>query len=280
MKKICKFCKKKFSSKLEVFSHVKIKNKHQFYQCDYCKIDVQPKFIKNLYTTIDNSNYNFNKNIFYYLKQIILLKFVFILRKFFYKKKNILDYGCGSGELAITLSKYFNDKNIFTADVVNFNQQFLSRIKKHYLLQKGELKNKKFDIILMRHVLEHVFNLNNFLKKIKKNIKSKNSFLVIEVPNRNSLWRRIMKKRWPGYFYPFHYYVFSKTFLINYLNKKGFKIVKEQNLEPPIIGTFLLTYGVNKSICKILSIFFYPLQFILSKIFSSSEAILLIVKKN
>ena len=40
----------------------------------------------------------------------------------------------------------------------------------------------------------------------------------------------------------------SKTFLINYLNKKGFKIVKEKNLEPPIIGTFLLTYGVNKSI--------------------------------
>ena len=123
MKKICKFCKKKFSSKLEVFSHVKIKNKHQFYQCDYCKIDVQPKFIKNLYTTIDNSNYNFNKNIFYYLKQIILLKFVFSLRKFFYKKKYFRLW-VGSGELAITLSKYFNDKNIFTADVVNLINNF------------------------------------------------------------------------------------------------------------------------------------------------------------
>ena len=131
----------------------------------------------------------------------------------------------------------------------------------------------------MRHVFEHILDLDNFLKKIKKNLKNKDSNLIIEVPNFDSLWRKIMKKRWPGYFYPFHYYVFSKQFLKTYLLKNDLKVISEQNLEPAIIGSFLLTFGINKSICKFFSLIFYPFQFLISKIFFSSEAILIIVKK-
>ena len=153
------------------------------------------------------------------------------------------------------------------------------KIKKHYLLHKNQLKGKKFDVILMRHVLEHIYNLDNFLKTIKKNLKNKKSLLIIEVPNFDSFWKKIMKNRWPGYFYPFHYYVFSKQFLKKYLSKNGLQVVNEQNLEPAIIGSFLITFGINKSVCKLLSLIFYPIQFLISKIFLSSEAILITVKK-
>ena len=88
-----------------------------------------------------------------------------------------------------------------------------------------------------------------------------------------------MKERWPGYFYPFHYYVFSKKFLRDYLSKNDLKVIGEQNLEPAIVGSYLLTFGINKSICKLLSLILYPFQFLISKIFSSSEAILIIVKR-
>ena len=159
------------------------------------------------------------------------------------------------------------------------DKKFIPKIKKHYLINKLELKSKKFDIILMRHVFEHIFDLNNFIKGIKKNLKNKDSNLIIEVPNIDSFWKKIMKERWPGYFYPFHYYVFSKQFLKNFFSKNGLKIIGEQNLEPAIIGSFLLTFGINKSICKIFSLIFYPFQLLISKIFLSSEAILIIVKK-
>lgn len=174
---------------------------------------------------------------------------------------------------------FYKKKNIFTADVFNLNKKFIPKIKKHYLLHKGELKNKKFDIVLMRHVFEHIFDLDNFIKRIKKNLKNKDSNLIIEVPNMESLWRKIMKERWPGYFYPFHYYVFSKKFLRDYLSKNDLKVIGEQNLEPAIVGSYLLTFGINKSICKLLSLILYPFQFLISKIFSSSEAILIIVKR-
>ena len=279
MNKHCKFCKNKFNLILKVHDYRQNKKYGYFYECKLCKINIQPKIIKNLYTNQESSNYNLNKNFFYYLKQIILLNFIFNLKKFFYKKKNILDYGCGSGELAIALSFFFKNKNIFTADVFKLDKKFIPKIKKHYLLHKGQLKKKNFDLILMRHVFEHILDLDNFLKKIKKNLKNKDSNLIIEVPNLDSLWRKIMKERWPGYFYPFHYYVFSKQFLKEYLSKNDFKVISEKNLEPAIIGSYLLTFGINKSICKLLSLIFYPLQFLISKIFLSSEAILIIVKK-
>ncbi len=279
MNKRCKFCNNKYSFTIKAYNYCEAKKFGYFYKCDSCKIIIQPKLIKNLYDNQDSTNYNLNKNFFFFLKQIILLNFIISIKKFFYRKKNILDYGCGSGELAIALSYYYKNKNIFTADVYDIDKKFIPKIKKHYLLQKKELKNKKFDIIIMRHVFEHIFNLNEFINQIKKNLKNKNSNLIIEVPNLESFWRKIMKERWPGYFYPFHYYIFSKQFLIKYFSKKGFKVSQQKNLEPPIIGSYLLTFGINKSICKMLSIILYPIQFLLSKFFFRSEAILLILKK-
>lgn len=279
MKKKCKFCNQSFPKLIKVYDYKNNLGKGKFLECKNCNIIYQPNVIKNLYNKQNTSNYNFKKNFFYYLKQIIFLNYICKIKKFFHKKKDILDYGCGSGELAIALSHYYKNKNIFTADVFKLDKKFIPKIKKHYLINKLELKSKKFDIILMRHVFEHIFDLNNFIKGIKKNLKNKDSNLIIEVPNIDSFWKKIMKERWPGYFYPFHYYVFSKQFLKNFFSKNGLKIIGEQNLEPAIIGSFLLTFGINKSICKIFSLIFYPFQLLISKIFLSSEAILIIVKK-
>ncbi len=279
MKYQCKFCGNKIESNLIVHNYDDNKNNGILYECDLCEVIIQPNQLDNLYNTQDSSNYNLNKNLFYYLKQITLLNFIFNLRKIFKKKTDILDYGCGSGELAATMSEIYKDKNIFTSDIFDLDKKFIPKIKQHFLSHKGQLIDKKFDLILMRHVFEHVFNLDVFLKEIKKNFKNNDSLLVIEVPNMNSLWRKILKKRWPGYFYPFHYYVFSKKFLMNCFYTNGLKVIEEKNLEPPIIGSYLLTFGVNKNICKLISLIFYPFQFFLSKIFSTSEAILIVAKK-
>ena len=64
------------------------------------------------------------------------------------------------------------------------------------------------------------------------------------------------------------------------LLENGYTIINQIRLEPPIFGTFFLTFGINRRYCKILSMFIYPMQFFVSKIFLSSESIMIIVKKN
>ena len=83
----CKYCKKINHSLIKAHNYYKGKKKGDFFECKYCQIIYQPKKIYNLYSTQDSSNYNLNKNIFYYLKKIILFFFIFNIKKYFNKKK-------------------------------------------------------------------------------------------------------------------------------------------------------------------------------------------------
>ena len=279
-KKICIFCKEKLYKKFYVYNYLTSKLDGKFYECKHCETAINFQRYKKLYNDQDSTNYNLQKNIFFYLKQVFLLIFIIKINRFFLDKKKILDYGCGSGEFANFLSLLFKKKNFYTCDVFSLKKEFIPNVKKHYLLNRNELANKKFDIIFMRHVLEHLLNIKIFLKKIKNNLLSNSSYLIIEVPNINSVWRKIMKKRWPGYFYPYHNYVFSEKFLKKFFLENGYKIINQIKLEPPIFGNFFLTFDIKRNYCKILSMLFYPIQFIISKMFLSSESIMIIVNKN
>jgi len=75
--------------------------------------------------------------------------------------KNVLDYGSGNGVLANLLSETFNvDKFDIGMDT----------------------NNNKYDLLVLSHVLEHIYDLNSFITELSKNI-SDNGLLYIEVPN-------------------------------------------------------------------------------------------------
>jgi 2-polyprenyl-3-methyl-5-hydroxy-6-metoxy-1,4-benzoquinol methylase len=75
--------------------------------------------------------------------------------------KTILDYGSGNGALANLLSEKF--------------------IVEQYDIGM-ETNNKKYDLVILSHVLEHIYDLNNFINEASKNI-NENGLLYIEVPN-------------------------------------------------------------------------------------------------
>jgi SAM-dependent methyltransferase len=75
--------------------------------------------------------------------------------------KTILDYGTGNGVLANLLSTKFS------VDVFDINM---------------EKNTTKYDLLVLSHVLEHIYDVNTFIKEISKNIKD-NGLLYIEIPN-------------------------------------------------------------------------------------------------
>lgn len=96
------------------------------------------------------------------------------------KNKEILDFGCGWGNF-ITKIKKAKDRYAF--EIREECIKFLKR-KKIKLIKNIENDKKKFDVITMFHVLEHLPNQIDTLKQLKKLLKPKGN-IIIEIPHAN-----------------------------------------------------------------------------------------------
>ena len=106
-----------------------------------------------------------------------------IIRRVSNKKTGkILDIGCGTGDFL----KYMHSSGWETDGVETdlgakliAEKKLGKKIEENFAQIKGE---KKYDVISMWHVLEHVYNLEGYLKKVNKLLK-KGGVLVVGVPN-------------------------------------------------------------------------------------------------
>lgn len=118
--------------------------------------------------------------------------------KFFLNNINqgdmVLDIGCGNGFLTFDIAK--KAKEVVGIDIekknIKFAKQKFSAANIKYIA--GDiLKNfpdKKFDVIILSNVLEHIDNRTGFLNKIK----SHGSKILIRVPMINRDWITLYKK--------------------------------------------------------------------------------------
>ena len=108
------------------------------------------------------------------------------------KNLKILDVGCGGGIICEPLARLgakvtgidFAPNNIKAAKIHSKK----NKLKINYInkdIEKSEI-DKKFDIILMFEVLEHLDNWKKTIKKIKKNL-NKNGIIIFSTINRNLL---------------------------------------------------------------------------------------------
>ncbi len=102
----------------------------------------------------------------------------------------ILDLGCGGGLVSESLAKLgavvtgvdFVKENIkIASDHASKNNLNINYINQN--IEKLKIK-KKFDVIIMFEILEHLDDWKVFIMKIKKNLK-KNGILIISTINRN-----------------------------------------------------------------------------------------------
>jgi 2-polyprenyl-3-methyl-5-hydroxy-6-metoxy-1,4-benzoquinol methylase len=109
------------------------------------------------------------------------------------KNKRILDIGAGHGFIFDVLKEIYDSDFVYTA-VETDNSQQIS------LIQRGlncsytwnELPEQQYDLIILSHILEHLYNPQIFLIEIKKLLKQ-NGVLFIEVPNNDHLHKDILE---------------------------------------------------------------------------------------
>ena len=142
------------------------------------------------------------------------------------KNKNFLDIGSASGICLKAIKDLgFKEEGFEPSNwMVNYGKE-----KYHVNLKSGSIENiktdKKYDLISMWDVLEHVTDLNENLKKIK--ILSHNqTILIMNVPDIDSLMCKLMKSKWPFYL-SVHLYYFNKRTIELFFRKYGFNLVKQ-----------------------------------------------------
>ena len=143
------------------------------------------------------------------------------------KNKDILDFGCGWGGFLR------NIKNYKSLSGVELRKECTSFIKNN--IQKIDISDninsfdKKFDIITMFHVLEHIPYQTETLKVLKSKLKNKGK-IIIEVPHAEDflILQEELKEFKNFTFWSEHLILHTYKSLKSILLKSGFKNIKIQ----------------------------------------------------
>ena len=88
-----------------------------------------------------------------------------------------------------------------------------------------DIPDHSFDVITMWHVLEHIPDLENQIKTLKRLIKP-NGTIIIAVPNYKSFDAKYYGAFWAAYDVPRHLWHFSKRAIEKLFAKENLKLTK------------------------------------------------------
>jgi 2-polyprenyl-3-methyl-5-hydroxy-6-metoxy-1,4-benzoquinol methylase len=240
LKKKCFLCNKitlcSIESKL-----IKSKIKCNVYKCQKCTLQfLDKKFVnKNIKKNFYEENYFHSYDDNYYINPNNIYKKIFNEIKSHLKNKEVLEVGPGGGYFYNYLKNYIKDY-----EAIEIGSKQRSFLKDKYDLKVFDSFSKvkkKYDVVILISVLEHVKNPISFLKKISSFLK-KNGKIIIEVPNVNdplvSLYNLDYYKE--KYYRKVHLNYFNSSTIKSIVNKLGFKILQQKT-----ILTYSLTNHLN-----------------------------------
>ncbi len=194
--------------------------------------------------------------------------------------KKILDIGSGTGEFL----SYMKSKGFETYGVEIAKKARELSIKNHKLFVKDSilsLGENNFDVITMWHVLEHVYDLDGYMKKIKDLLNDK-GILIVAVPNHKCFDQKFYGKHWAGWDAPLHLWHFDKESMRKLSNKYGFEI---SSIHPLYFDSFyvsLLSSKYKYKSSKLVQSFLIGLYSNLIAKFKTGEysSLIYVLKKN
>lgn len=160
---------------------------------------------------------------YHFIKNIALKNKVSLINNLQDKKGALLDIGAGTGDfLSVAKNNGWNAVGIEPSEKARFiaNQKGIE-----LKLNTSDFENNSVDIITMWHVLEHVPNLEDQIKELKRLLKP-NGSIIIAVPNFKSYDANHYKEFWAAYDVPRHLWHFSKTAIRKLFQKENIELVK------------------------------------------------------
>lgn len=164
------------------------------------------------------------------------------------ENKNVLDFGCGNGGFLRLIENI--SKNITGIDL---EERMIKELQKEnvecyqYIEQMDNRGGRKFDIITLFHVLEHLSEPILLINELKS-LLAKDGMIVIEVPNANdALLSLYENKKFAEFTYwSCHLYLYNANTLSILAKKCGMKVefIKHVQRYPLVNHLYWLAKGL------------------------------------
>ena len=205
------------------------------------------------------------------IRKHMRLKKLTWIRGYLKKNTSLLDYGCGSGDFV----KYLRSKSI---DAYGYEPNY-NFCEHDFLTNQEDWKNKKYEVIVLWHVLEHIHNPFDLIQSLKKRLNKKGKILIA-IPNFKSFDSKYYGKYWAGYDTPRHLWHFSRESIRLMAKENNFKILKVKSLHLDSIYVSYLSEKYKRSPFPLLIGIIIGCVSILKSLFTKeSSSFLFILKK-
>lgn len=252
----CPLCKSgRFLNYTEITDHAVSRENFILCKCSNCQllftnprpsqVEIGPYYNFPEYFSHEDKAKNLTQWVYQKVRDYSIRQKVKFIQQF-KKKGKLLDYGCGTGEFLKAAKKQGwkiagvepNDKARLQANI-KLNNKIKTSIE--------ELKKEStYDIITLFHVLEHIHDLRKISKNIINHLKS-GGYLVIAVPNHESLDGKKYGKFWAGWDVPRHLYHFNSQAMENFKNEFGLELATTRPMKFDSYYVSLLSEGyLNK----------------------------------
>ncbi|MEO9965836.1 MAG: class I SAM-dependent methyltransferase [Reichenbachiella sp.] len=145
-------------------------------------------------------------------------------------KKSLLDFGSGTGHFLNYVQAKNNWKTIGVEPDEMARTIAISDHDLNVVESLEDLPDKKFGVITLWHVLEHIHDLNKTIQTLRKHL-SKEGKLVLALPNHLSLDEQIYKQYWAAYDVPRHLFHFNQLTINQLMQYNNFSLVETKPMK-------------------------------------------------
>lgn len=208
--------------------------KFSILKCQKCKLLRTYPIPKNVKPNLSETKHRITN---FKLWKLYATNLINLIKK--YKKKKVLrvlDVGSNVG-IFVKISKEngWNSVGIDTyKKAVEIGKNEYGIDLKSTSINNSGFKSNEFDVVVLSHVLEHIYKPEVILKKILIYLK-KDGVIVIQVPNIGGIPRvlqMLRKKQWYGYDPRHHVWQYTKKPLAMLIKRSGYKILECKSKEP------------------------------------------------
>lgn len=189
----------------------------------------------------------------------------------------VLDYSTGNGRYAVLSAIVFPNARL---DAVDYQDAPPTLIRQdphrvhYYDIDSFKGHTQKYDLIILRHVLEHNHHPVGLLRNLGQRL-TPNGTIYAEVPNLESGCAKVFRKYWRGYYVPRHIFHFTKDSLSQVINAAGLE-GDIHKTELPFMGNtvaILTGTSVTNTVNRLFGILLHPLQLIIESRYRSSTCL-------